>query len=69
AKAGPLTEAILMGNLAIRSYNYRVPTPDDPNSRYKLPGRTKLYWDSDNMRVTNVEIANQFVSRAYRNGW
>lgn len=69
AKAGPLTEAILMGNLAIRSYNYRVPTPDDPNSRYKLPGRTKLYWDSDNMRVTNVEIANQFVSRAYRSGW
>ncbi|MEM6397324.1 MAG: Gfo/Idh/MocA family oxidoreductase [Bacteroidota bacterium] len=69
AKAGPLTEAILMGNLAIRSYNHRIPTPDDPNSRYKLPGRTKLFWDAENMRVTNVDIANQFVSREYRTGW
>ncbi|MEL7375799.1 MAG: hypothetical protein AAFN65_02480 [Bacteroidota bacterium] len=66
AKAGPLTEAILMGNLAIRSYNQRIPTPE---GRYTLPGRTKLLWNSEEMRVTNIEMANQFVSRTYRQGW
>ena len=29
--AGPLTESILMGNLAIRSYNLREQKPTTPN--------------------------------------
>ncbi|MEM7573710.1 MAG: Gfo/Idh/MocA family oxidoreductase [Bacteroidota bacterium] len=65
-KAGPLTEAILMGNLAIRSYNHRE---FDEEGEFSLPGRTKLLWDGANMKVTNLEFANQFISREYRTDW
>jgi hypothetical protein len=63
--AGPLTETVLMGNLAIRSYNYSEGT--GRNTSY--PGRTRLYWDGENMKITNFEPANQFVRRNYRDGW
>jgi hypothetical protein len=59
-KAGPLTETVLMGNLAIRSYNYRAPGKD---GNYSLPGRTTLLWDGPNMKVTNLAFANQFVRK------
>lgn len=29
----------------------------------------KLEWDSQNMRVTNLDAANEFVSKSYRPGW
>ncbi|HVB02175.1 MAG TPA: Gfo/Idh/MocA family oxidoreductase [Chitinophagaceae bacterium] len=62
--AGPLTECILMGNLAIRSFNYR-----DPNGK-SYPGRgITLQWDGPKMQVTNFDPANQFVKRTYREGW
>ena len=63
--AGPLTESILMGNLAIRSYNLR----EKINDRFIYPGRKKLLWDGNNMKITNFEPANQFVKRIYREGW
>jgi hypothetical protein len=67
--AGPLTETILMGNLAIRSYDIRKPKQEDPTS-FDYPGRhIKLLWDGDNMKVTNFDQANQFVKRDYRQGW
>jgi predicted dehydrogenase len=31
--------------------------------------KTTLEWDADNLKVTNVSAANQFVSRQYRKGW
>lgn len=49
--AGPLTETVLLGNLAIR-----------------YSGR-KLNWDGQNMKVTNVPEANEYVHRQYRQGW
>ena len=61
--AGPFTEAVLMGNLAIRSYNMRGPEGKG------YPGRKKLLWDAKNMKITNFEEANQFVKREYRSGW
>jgi len=70
--AGPLTETVLMGNLAIRSFNHKVlkpgktPTSWDP---WDYPGRLRLDWDGENMQITNFEEANQFVSRDYRRGW
>ena len=70
--AGPFTEAILMGNLGIRSYNMKklkagkTPQSWDP---WKFPGRIKLEWDGPNMKVTNFDDANQFVKRKYRDGW
>ncbi len=70
--AGPLTEAILMGNLAIRSYDYKVlKEGKQPGwwAPYDYPGRTKLLWDGQNMKITNFEKANEFVKREYREGW
>ena len=58
--AGPLTEAVLMGNLAIRSYNLRTPRNQ---WSFDYPGRKKLLWDGPNMRITNYDDANQFVKR------
>lgn len=64
--AGPLTESVLMGNLAIRSYDIRKKNGDD----YDYPGRgIKLLWDGPNMKITNFDEANQFVKRKYRDGW
>ncbi|WP_447642773.1 MULTISPECIES: Gfo/Idh/MocA family protein [Chitinophagaceae] len=66
--AVPLTESILMGNLAIRSFNYRQQRADGKG--YDLPARgLTLDWDAANMKVTNFEAANQYVKRTYRTGW
>ncbi len=67
--AGPLTESILMGNLAIRSFDYREKDKKNPD-RWNYPGRyIKLLWDGPNMKITNFEPANAFVKREYRTGW
>jgi hypothetical protein len=59
--AGPFTEAVLMGNLALRSYAMK-----DGND---YPGRKKLLWDAKNMKITNFDAANKFVRSEYRSGW
>jgi hypothetical protein len=64
--AGPLTETVLMGNLAIRSYMIRK---ENTNNRFEYPGRKKLLWNGADMKITNFEEANQFVKRNYRKGW
>ncbi len=69
---GPLTEAVLMGNLAIQSFQYKVlkegkgPTDWAP---YDYPGRKTIKWDGENMKVTNYDLANEWVKRDYREGW
>lgn len=55
--AGPLTEAVMLGNIALR---YEL--------REKLT-RQKLLWDSEQFRFTNLNDANQFLKRQYRDGW
>ena len=65
--AGPLTETVLMGNLAIRSY-MNVSGQDNRN-RPLFDGRKKLLWDGKSMKITNYEPANRFVFRDYRSGW
>lgn len=64
--AGPMTETVLMGNLAIRSYLLRR---EDSEGNMEFYARKKLLWDGENMRITNLEAANQFVGRTYREGW
>ena len=64
--AGPFTESVLMGNLALRSYNFRQ-AKNGGDASY--PGRKKLLWDAKNMKVTNFDEANQFVKREYSSGW
>lgn len=55
-KAGPLTEALLMANLAVRGHELNG-------------GQIKLLWDNQNMRVTNFDDVNQYVKRQYRPGF
>ncbi|WP_316823219.1 Gfo/Idh/MocA family oxidoreductase [Pedobacter gandavensis] len=65
--AGPLTEALLMANLAIRGTDVQV---KNDKGRPSFPGRDiKLLWDNNNMKVTNFDAVNQFVKRDYRKGW
>ena len=69
---GPLTEAVLMGNLAIKAFQFKQLKEGkkigdwDP---YEYPGRRTIKWDGPNMRVTNYDAANAWVKREYRKGW
>jgi predicted dehydrogenase len=65
--AGPFTESILIGNLAIRSFLMQNPNGKGWNDKWL--GRKKLLWDAKNMKITNFDEANQFVKREYRQGW
>ena len=66
--AGPLTEALLMANLAIRANDIRKPKADGKGFDY--PGRyIKLLWDNKNMKVTNFDDVNQYIKREYRDGF
>ncbi|MBD3375421.1 gfo/Idh/MocA family oxidoreductase [candidate division KSB1 bacterium] len=49
--SGPLTEVVLLGNVAMRFPN------------------TRLYYDGANMKVTNIEEADQYIKRQYHGGW
>jgi predicted dehydrogenase len=55
--AGPLAEGVLLGNVALRS-----------PLREELT-RHQLQWDPANLKITNLEMANQFLRREYRQGW
>ncbi|HVS92891.1 MAG TPA: Gfo/Idh/MocA family oxidoreductase [Mucilaginibacter sp.] len=55
-KAGPLTEALLMANLAVRGHSLNG-------------GQIKLEWDNENLKVTNFDPVNQYVHRKYRDGF
>ncbi len=65
--AGPFTESILMGNLAIRSWQMKNPNLKGWDDKYL--GRKKLLWDAQNMKITNFDEANEFVKRDYRDGY
>ncbi len=71
-RSGPLTESVLMGNLAIRAFQYKTLKEGkklgdwDP---FTYPGRRKIQWDGPNMKVTNFDLANQWVHGSYRKGW
>ena len=66
--SGPLTELLLMANLAIRAHDIR--TPRENGNGYNYPGRNlKLVWDNKQMKVTNFDAVNQYVKREYRDGY
>lgn len=70
--AGPFTESILIGNLALKAY-FEI----DPNAESKgfwsggsmYYGRKRLLWDAENMKITNFDAANKYVKRNYRSGY
>ena len=55
--AGPMTETVLLGNVALRS-----------QLREDLTHK-KLLWDSSKFSFTNHDAANTFLRREYRKGW
>jgi predicted dehydrogenase len=55
--AGPLAESVLLGNVALR-----VQLREDL-TLYRLK------WDSANLKVSNLEEANRYLKREYREGW
>jgi hypothetical protein len=55
--AGPLAESVLLGNVALR-----VQLRDELTLY-------RLMWDSENLKVRNLEDANKFIRRDYRAGW
>ncbi len=63
--SGPLTETVLIGNIAIRSYLLRKGS----GRNIEYYGRKKLLWDGDNMKIKNLKDANLFIGREYRKGW
>jgi hypothetical protein len=65
--AGPMTETVLMGNLALRAYALGKKRTVGNGMDFNF--RKKLLWDGQNMKITNIEEANQFVGREYREGW
>jgi len=68
--AGKLSEIVLMGNLAIRSFFLQEEFTEDSGSTVeRFTGRKRLMWDGENMKITNYDLANQFVGREYRDGW
>jgi predicted dehydrogenase len=57
---GPLTELLLLGNLAQRVCNRR-----DQNYGYN----SRIEWDAANMKATNLPEADEFIAPQYRAGW
>ena len=55
--AGPLTEAVLLGNVALR-----VQLREDLTL-------SKLLWDASTLKFRNLAEADQFLRRNYRAGW
>lgn len=55
--AGPLTETVLLGNVALRA-----------QLREKLI-HTRLHWDTRAFGFTNLPEADQWLRREYREGW
>lgn len=55
--AGPLAESVLLGNVALR-----VQLREDLTL-------CRLEWDSESLKVTNLDEANKFIRRDYRSGW
>jgi len=55
--AGPMTETVLLGNVALR-----------PQLREDLT-KDRLLWDGKAMKFVNHEGANAFLRREYRPGW
>jgi predicted dehydrogenase len=67
--AGPFSEIVLMGNLAIRSLYIQeeIDRNGKKSMAYTGTGK-KLRWDGKNMKILNYEPANQFVKRDYMGG-
>ena len=55
--AGPLTEVVLVGNIALKM------------EKQLYEKGLKLHYDGPNMKVTNLPEANKYIRDEYREGW
>ena len=55
--SGPLTEVVLLGNIALRT------------GQKLYEKGLKLYYDGPSMKVTNFPEANEYIRCEYRDGW
>jgi len=55
--SGPLTEVVLLGNVALRM------------GKQLYEKGLKLYYDGPKMKVTNLPEANKYIRSEYREGW
>jgi len=55
--SGPLTEVVLLGNVALRM------------GQQLYEQGLKLYYDGPNMKITNLPEANKYIRSEYRGGW
>ena len=55
--AGPVTEAINLAAVALRS---------KAENGYET---VEIKYDTENMKITNKEEANKYLTREYRKGW
>jgi len=55
--SGPLTEVVLLGNVALRM------------GKQLYEKGLKLHYDGPNMKVTNLPEANKYIRVEYREGW
>jgi predicted dehydrogenase len=65
--ASLVTQVVLLGNIALR-------IDDGSTSGRRRRSRSpeplgQLEWDGENMKITNVPEANQYLHREYRQGW
>ncbi len=70
--AGPFTESVLLGNLAMKAYFIKNPAISEDNfwkGADRYIGRKQLLWDPINMKVTNLPEADEWVHRKYRGDW
>ena len=65
--AGPLSEAVQLGNVATRVC--QGPPPRRGNNAFNARDENKLIWDDANLRFTNNEAANALLTKTYRPGW
>ena len=63
--AGPLTEVLLIVNLAIRGHDIQKEVSGEIGYSVRS---VKLLWDNDNMQIINFDDVNQFLKRDHREG-
>jgi predicted dehydrogenase len=56
--AGLLAQVVLLGNVALR-----------PALKERKVFGTKLLWDTEQFKFTNMPEANQYITKEYRQGW
>lgn len=70
--ASKLTETVLIGNLALRAFQYKELKPGKKPTDwapFDFPGRKPLVWDKNRMVLDGFDPALPWIRGEYRKGW